>query len=177
MTDNNRPGTVFKDLLPIPVPSDTTATTDPAKEEEAAPTLRDEPTLSHALAMAGDAEPEAVTLVNGETVSTEANKGAAQREHDAEVVNLGWHEPKREIAEPLVGGMDNEELWLLLRRFNKQIYHVKQYDRPVPGNLDLNIADEEEFSPDKLRANVERLYMTVVSVARVFACFLFFRRI
>lgn len=33
----------------------------------------------------------------------------------------------------------------------------------VPGGLDLNIADEEEFSPDKLRANVERLYMTMVS--------------
>lgn len=32
----------------------------------------------------------------------------------------------------------------------------------MPGNLDLNIADEEEFSPDKLRANVERLYMTVI---------------
>lgn len=27
----------------------------------------------------------------------------------------------------------------------------------------MNIADEEEFSPDKLRANVERLYMTIVS--------------
>lgn len=35
----------------------------------------------------------------------------------------------------------------------------------MPGNLDLNIADEEEFSPDKLRANVERLYMTVVSIS------------
>ncbi len=28
--------------------------------------------------------------------------------------------------------------------------------------MDLNIADEEEFSPDKLRANIERLYMTVI---------------
>ncbi|KAL1622396.1 hypothetical protein SLS54_004960 [Diplodia seriata] len=159
---NNRPGAVYKDLLPIPVPSDTTATTDPTKEEPAAPTLRDEPTLSHALAMAGDAEPEAaVSAVDGGGEAM-INKGAAQREHDAEVVNLGWHEPKQEIVEPLVGGMDNDELWLLVRRFNKQIYHVKQYDRPVPGNLDLNIAEEEEFSPDKLRANVERLYMTVI---------------
>ena len=41
------------------------------------------------------------------------------------------------------------------------MYHVKEYPHPVPGNLDLNIADEEEFSPDKLRANVERLYMTI----------------
>ena len=32
----------------------------------------------------------------------------------------------------------------------------------VPGGLDLNIADEDEFSPDKLRSTIERLYMTVV---------------
>lgn len=42
------------------------------------------------------------------------------------------------------------------------MYHVKEYPYPVPGDLDLNIADEEEFSPDKLRANIERLYMTVI---------------
>lgn len=42
------------------------------------------------------------------------------------------------------------------------MYHVKEYPHPVPGNLDLNIADEEEFSPDKLRANLERLYTTVI---------------
>lgn len=42
------------------------------------------------------------------------------------------------------------------------MYHVKSISTPVPGGLDLNIADEEEFSADKLRANVERLYMTVI---------------
>ena len=42
------------------------------------------------------------------------------------------------------------------------MYHVKQYTYPVPGNLDLNIADEEEFSPDKLRANLERMYTTII---------------
>lgn len=42
------------------------------------------------------------------------------------------------------------------------MYHVKSTSRTVPGGLDLNIADEEEFSPDKLRANIERLYMTVL---------------
>lgn len=31
----------------------------------------------------------------------------------------------------------------------------------------MNIADEEEFSPDKLRANIERLYMTMVSIPQV----------
>ncbi|KAK4570539.1 profilin, required for normal timing of actin polymerization in response to thermal stress [Recurvomyces mirabilis] len=43
----------------------------------------------------------------------------------------------------------------------EQMYHVKASASPPPGNLDLNIAEEEEFSPDKLRANLERLYMTV----------------
>jgi hypothetical protein len=41
------------------------------------------------------------------------------------------------------------------------MYHVKEFPHPVPNNLDLNIADEDEFSPDKLRASIERLYMTV----------------
>lgn len=44
---------------------------------------------------------------------------------------------------------------------SQQIYHVKSTPYPAPGGLDLNIADDEEFSPDKMRANVERLYMTV----------------
>ena len=48
-----------------------------------------------------------------------------------------------------------------LMRDLQQIYHLKAVQYPVPGGLDLNIADEEEFSPDKLRANLERLYMTV----------------
>lgn len=42
------------------------------------------------------------------------------------------------------------------------MYHVKSIPSSVPGGLDLNIADDEEFSPDKLRANIERLYMTVI---------------
>lgn len=31
--------------------------------------------------------------------------------------------------------------------------------------LDLEVSENEEFSPDKLRATLERLYMTVVSVS------------
>lgn len=42
------------------------------------------------------------------------------------------------------------------------MYHVKAIKGHIPGGLDLNIADEDEFSPDKLRATVERLYMTVI---------------
>lgn len=42
------------------------------------------------------------------------------------------------------------------------MYHVKQIPTAPPGGLDLNIADEDDFSPDKLRSNLERLYMTVI---------------
>ncbi|KAF2019628.1 hypothetical protein BU24DRAFT_365220 [Aaosphaeria arxii CBS 175.79] len=130
-------GAVYKDLLPLP------QETEPEKEETTV-TMQDKPTESHALAMQ---EPEI--------------KGAAQVDHEEEVVNLGWNEPKEAVSNPLVGGISNEDLWLLVRRFNKQMYHVKEIPNPPPGGLDLNIADEEEFSPDKLRSNVERLYMTI----------------
>ncbi|GAM84119.1 hypothetical protein ANO11243_021110 [Dothideomycetidae sp. 11243] len=134
--------TSYKDLLPIPDSTDPVS--DPHKEETFT-SLTDKPTFSHALAMDDHEE-----------------KGMAQQPHDKEVRDLGWNEPREQIASPLVGGMENEELWVLIRRFNKQMYHVKEFTKPVPGGLDLNIADEEEFSPDKLRANVERLYMTVI---------------
>ena len=41
------------------------------------------------------------------------------------------------------------------------MYHVKAVPQAPPGGLDLNIADEDEFSPDKLRSTIERLYMTI----------------
>jgi hypothetical protein len=98
-------GVSFKDLLPIP--DSTQPVTEPDKKEVAT-ALPDEPTTSHALAMA---EPE--------------EKGAAQMRHDEEVVNLGWNEPPSQIANPLVGGLPNEDLWVLVRRFNK----VRQMNR------------------------------------------------
>lgn len=137
------PGTAIMDLLPIP--SDTQVVSDPTKTETSN-TLAEDPSLSHALATDDHDE-----------------KGLAQLGHTEEVLDLGWNQQKQEVAAPLVGGMDNEELWLLVRRFNKQMYHVKAIPHPVPGGLDLNIADDEEFSPDKLRANLERLYMTVIT--------------
>ena len=44
----------------------------------------------------------------------------------------------------------------------QQIYDVKEFSGPVSGGLDLNVADDEAFSPDKLRASLERLYMTII---------------
>ncbi|KAI1365145.1 hypothetical protein F5Y08DRAFT_191757 [Xylaria arbuscula] len=130
------------DVLPVPA---TTAPVTKPGEHNTANSLTEEPTLSHSLAMDDHDE-----------------KGFVQHPRDEEVADLGWNEQKENIPAPLVGGLGNEDLWLLIRRFNKQMYHVKEVPHSVPGDLDLNVSDEEEFSPDKLRATVERFYMTVV---------------
>ena len=89
--------------------------------------------------------------------------GAVQKDHEeGEVRDMGWNDHPKDVPTPLVGGLPNEELWTLVRRFNKQMYHVKATNEPMLGGLDLNIVDEDEFSPDKLRSNIERLYMTVI---------------
>ena len=46
-------------------------------------------------------------------------KGAAQVDHgQTEVRDLGWGEEAHDVPKPLVGGLPNEELWTLIRRFN-----------------------------------------------------------
>jgi hypothetical protein len=98
-------GVVYQDLHPVGHPAaqsntydgpTTTSTTDAAQN------LTDQPTASHALAQ-----------------SAVADAGVAQLPHNAEVKDLGWNDPPSKIPAPLVGGLDNEELWVLVRRFNK----------------------------------------------------------
>jgi hypothetical protein len=92
-------GVTLKDLLPTPANTSPVAGT----EEQLHTSMTDKPTESHALAMADHDE-----------------KGVLQQNYNGEdVANLGWNEPKSQIPSPLVGGISNEELWLLVRRFNK----------------------------------------------------------
>ncbi|KAJ4269762.1 hypothetical protein NW762_001430 [Fusarium torreyae] len=42
---------------------------------------------------------------------------------------------------------------------HKRVFHLKHVPSHPEGQLDLNVADEEQFSPNKLRAQLERLYM------------------
>lgn len=93
------PGTGLGDLAPIP--AITQPVTDPERKETSN-TLRDDPSLSHALA-----------------TDDHEVKGAAQLDHGEEVLDLGWNEQRQDIAQPLVGKLDNEVLWMLIRRFNK----------------------------------------------------------
>lgn len=62
---------------------------------------------------------ESHALANAEPVEI-SEKGAVQLGHDAtEVRDLGWNEKPDNVPSPLVGGLPNEELWTLVRRFNK----------------------------------------------------------
>jgi len=70
---------------------------------DTAPSLDSAPTDSHALATDNHEE-----------------KGVAQFDHtEPEVKDLGWDEKPEHIPSPLVGGISNEDLWILVRRFNK----------------------------------------------------------
>ncbi|KAJ5266980.1 hypothetical protein N7478_009788 [Penicillium angulare] len=89
-------------------------------------------------------------------------KGLSQQAgDDAEVTDLGWTQPSEHFDEALIAGLSNEDLWMLIRRFNKQVYNVKAVSNAPLQNLDLTRSDDDEFSPDKLRATLERFYTTV----------------
>ncbi|KAK1144456.1 hypothetical protein N8T08_005328 [Aspergillus melleus] len=64
--------------------------------------------------------------------------------------------------EELAEGLSNEDLWMLIRRFNKQIYYVKATQDTTQSVLDLNRAEDEQFPPEKLRMTIERFYTSVI---------------
>lgn len=97
-------GVTLNDLLPIPDKADPVVAPD---KVEVSNSLTEKPTDSHALAMADHDV-----------------KGAAQEPHDGEVKDLGWQDHVKDIPRPLVGDLPNEELWVLIRRFNKVSPHV-----------------------------------------------------
>ncbi|KAJ5776676.1 uncharacterized protein N7511_001687 [Penicillium nucicola] len=68
----------------------------------------------------------------------------------------------RTVEETIAQGLSNEDLWMLLRRFDKQIYHVKAVHDVAALNLDLNRTENEQFPPEKLRMTLERFYTSVI---------------
>lgn len=53
------------------------------------------------------------------------DKGAVQIDHgQTEVRDLGWNEHPTDVPVPLMGGLPNDELWTLIRRFNKVRYRI-----------------------------------------------------
>ncbi|KAJ3497064.1 hypothetical protein NLG97_g2185 [Lecanicillium saksenae] len=117
---------------------------------ESIPNESVQPTVSHALA--------------DKSTTNEKVQGVLSVDHDGqEVLDLGWdNDDETDESRRLVQGMRNHQLWTLIRRFNKQSFEVRAIDEPPLAGLDMNIADKDEFSPDKLRAQLERAYISVV---------------
>lgn len=88
-------------------------------------------------------------------------KGNEKRPSEPGVQDLGWSEDPK-VPQPVIQGMRNEDMWLLVRRFNKQTYRLRAFkEQQPPGKLDMNIAADDDFFPDKLRSTLERCYTTV----------------
>ena len=111
------------------------------------------------------------------------DKGLSQKPHAGHTENtsdIGWGAPSHDFEKRIVAGLSNEDLWMLISRFNKvcihvdarsrsgiadprkQTYCVKSVPESLAQSLDLNRAADEDFSPDKLRATIERFYTVVV---------------
>ncbi|RPA86457.1 hypothetical protein BJ508DRAFT_234381 [Ascobolus immersus RN42] len=115
-------------------------------------------TFSHVLAAKHD-----TTTIDGELKVHRQIEGTDTDlwEDSTDVESL---EDENKDSEPFwKPSLDEEEYWALIRRFNKQMHSVRViHDDEPPGDLDLNISDEEEFSPDKLRSIMERIYTTIM---------------
>ncbi|KAJ5083935.1 hypothetical protein NUU61_008514 [Penicillium alfredii] len=81
-----------------------------------------------------------------------------------------WKPSSRTVDETLAAGLSNEDLWLLIRRFNKQIYYVKALPDAAGQDIDLNRAGDEQFPPEKLRITIERFYTSVIVGLTEFCC-------
>ncbi|KAJ5211975.1 uncharacterized protein N7498_003621 [Penicillium cinerascens] len=128
----------------FPAPNRNDSTSDKMNEQPPTP---EGPTDSHVLAQVEQDE-----------------KGISQQTGDtSQVTDLGWITPAGHIEEPLIAGLSNEDLWMYIRRFDKASLNKKHAVPNAPlQKLDLTRSDDDDFSPDKLRATMERFYTTVV---------------
>ncbi|RKL35780.1 hypothetical protein BFJ72_g8480 [Fusarium proliferatum] len=90
----------------------------------------------------------------------------------AEVQDVGWGDDQIRPEDYAIDGIKNEDIWLLVRRFNKRVFHLKHAPNHPGDEMDFNVAEDEQFSPNKLRAQIERLYMGVVYLAAWYLNFL-----
>ncbi|KAL4760320.1 uncharacterized protein BDW70DRAFT_67104 [Aspergillus foveolatus] len=64
--------------------------------------------------------------------------------------------------DPLTPGLSNNDLWRLIRRFDKQVSHVEAIPCTAIHQLDLNRTADEQFPASKLQKTIERFYVSVL---------------
>lgn len=73
---------------------------------------------------AGPDDPEGPTDSHVLSQIDQDEKGLSQKASETtEITNIGWDESPKLIEEPLVAGISNEDLWMLIRRFDKVQAH------------------------------------------------------
>lgn len=114
--------------------------------------MEDVPTASHALAH------ESIARIDPQT----KDRNSRIEHNTLQAAGSGWQGEITTPTQSYITGIGSKDLWTLIRRFNKQIFHVKRIDKRSLSNLDMNIAAGENITAEKLQAHAERLYMTVV---------------
>ena len=164
---------------PSAPPEPTTRTTFDPETDVAPPTTLPQAPVTDIVSDAPPPEGESLIAPTVEPPPHESTKVEITQLKDPEVKDFGWNSKPDAVPTPLIKGLPNEDLYTLIRRFDKvrrlfllqlrscvdfeyqQLFHVKS-THELDGLLDLEVSPDEEFSPDKLRATLERLYMTVV---------------
>ncbi|KAJ4294033.1 hypothetical protein N0V90_007722 [Kalmusia sp. IMI 367209] len=61
-------------------------------------------------------------------------------------------------------GMDDEEVWRLVRRWDKETYVLKKTSDKNTRKYDLRVSRSAQFAPNKLRGQMERYYINIAYI-------------
>lgn len=75
--------------------------------------------------------------------------------------DVGWHQNLNDLPAHLVEGVSNEALWMLIRRFNKNVIRVKRTHAISGNGYDLDKGPIDNPSSVKASMYVERAYLTI----------------
>ncbi len=106
------------------------------------------------MAVPRPAEEEGPVSKNTKTSWSESTAAASavDRLQEAGTDDLGWNDFDAKTPIPVLHGMRNDDLWLLVRRFNKQTYHVKRlYDQNIEHGKHPEPSAEDLTSKRKRR--------------------------
>lgn len=129
-----------------------------------------EQNVSEELDLSGQHAPMASHLLaeNGADLQSdrEENDSISTKDNKGEVNGMAWEDLNGEF-QPEVMNMSREDCWMLIRRFNYMVFGVKATQDQPFGHLDMSIAKDTNTSPERLQAQLARLYMSVI--IRLFA--------
>jgi len=93
-------------------------------------------------------------------------QGAIQKqslgESGLKVNDLGWHKDPSDMPDGLIGGVSNDSLFAMIRRFNKDVFDVKAVPSRELSGLDLVEAWDDDHATDKITLHLQRAYLSIV---------------